>query len=146
MVVIGAMSDGRKDILALVPGYRESTASWTDVLRDLRDCGRRSPGDLDGCGGNLAAHVIAGRGRALFAGGQGIDFPQQRVDDLLDVGDAPGALYSPLAWVTGAPGVAPELLKAQRSTRRCIIDRDWSASVSRSPANRGFVLEAITPI
>ena len=37
LVVIGAMSDGRKEILAIVPGYRESTASWTDVLRDLRD-------------------------------------------------------------------------------------------------------------
>ena len=34
LVVIGAMSDGRKEILAIVPGYRESTASWTDVLRD----------------------------------------------------------------------------------------------------------------
>ena len=60
LVVIGAMSDGRKDILALVPGYRESTASWTDVLRDLRLAPAAllaaDAGDLDGCGGNLAAH------------------------------------------------------------------------------------------
>ena len=39
LVVIGAMSDGRKEVLAIVPGYRESKASWTDVLRDLRDRG-----------------------------------------------------------------------------------------------------------
>ena len=33
------MSDGRKEVLAIVPGYRESKASWTGVLRDLRDRG-----------------------------------------------------------------------------------------------------------
>ena len=43
LVVIGAMSDGRKEILAIVPGYRESTESWTDVLRDLRDRGLTAP-------------------------------------------------------------------------------------------------------
>ena len=39
LVVIGAMSDGRKEVLAIVPGYRESKASWTGVLCDLRDRG-----------------------------------------------------------------------------------------------------------
>ena len=39
LVVIGAMSDGRKEILTIVPGYRESKESWTSVLRDLRDRG-----------------------------------------------------------------------------------------------------------
>ena len=43
LVVIGAMSDGRKEILAIVPGYRESSESWTDVLRDLRDRGLAAP-------------------------------------------------------------------------------------------------------
>ena len=37
------MSDGRKDILTIVPGYRESSESWTDVLRDLRDRGLAAP-------------------------------------------------------------------------------------------------------
>ena len=32
LVVIGAMSDGRKEVLGLVPGYRESTESWLAVL------------------------------------------------------------------------------------------------------------------
>ena len=39
LVVIGAMSDGRKEVLTIVPGYRESTESWAGVLRDLRDRG-----------------------------------------------------------------------------------------------------------
>lgn len=43
LVVIGAMSDGRKEVLALVPGYRESTESWLGVLRDLRDRGLEAP-------------------------------------------------------------------------------------------------------
>ena len=43
LVVIGAMSDGRKEILTIVPGYRESSESWADVLRDLRDRGLTAP-------------------------------------------------------------------------------------------------------
>jgi|TARA_B100000315_G_scaffold257009_1_gene304480 transposase-like protein len=43
LVVIGAMSDGRKEVLALAPGYRESTESWLEVLRDLRDRGLEQP-------------------------------------------------------------------------------------------------------
>ena len=43
LVVIGAMSDGRKEILTIVPGYRESSESWTDVLRGLRDRGLAAP-------------------------------------------------------------------------------------------------------
>jgi transposase-like protein len=43
LVVIGAMSDGSKEILALAPGYRESTESWLSVLRDLRDRGLEQP-------------------------------------------------------------------------------------------------------
>ena len=42
LVVIGAMSDGRKEVLAVWPGHRESTESWLN-LRDLRDRGLRAP-------------------------------------------------------------------------------------------------------
>ncbi len=43
LVVIGAMSDGRKEILALESGYRESTEAWLQVFRDLRDRGLDAP-------------------------------------------------------------------------------------------------------
>jgi len=33
---IGVLSDGRKEVIALEDGYRESTESWTTVLRDLK--------------------------------------------------------------------------------------------------------------
>jgi putative transposase len=43
LVVLAALSDGRKVVLAVTPGHRESTASWAAVLRDLRDRGLRAP-------------------------------------------------------------------------------------------------------
>lgn len=43
LVVIGAFADGHKEILAITPGYRESTESWTAVLRDLKVRGLATP-------------------------------------------------------------------------------------------------------
>lgn len=54
LVVIGAMSDGHKEVLAVEAGYRESTASWAAVLRDLRDRGLGAP-KLFVADGNLGA-------------------------------------------------------------------------------------------
>jgi len=34
LVVVGAMSDGHKEVLAVASGYRESIESWTELLRD----------------------------------------------------------------------------------------------------------------
>ncbi len=42
LVVIGAMRDGTKEVLAIVPGYREST-NWTAVLRISRPGGFADP-------------------------------------------------------------------------------------------------------
>jgi len=43
LVLIGAMKDGTKEVLTVVPGYRESKESWLAVLRDLRDRGLCPP-------------------------------------------------------------------------------------------------------
>ena len=43
LVAIGALSDGSKVVLSAEPGYRESTRSWSAVLRDLRDRGMGCP-------------------------------------------------------------------------------------------------------
>ena len=37
LVLIGADADGRKELLALEDGYRESTQSWRELLLRLRD-------------------------------------------------------------------------------------------------------------
>lgn len=43
LVVLAALSNGQKVVLAVVPGHRESTASWGAVLRDLKARGLRAP-------------------------------------------------------------------------------------------------------
>ena len=36
LVVMAALSDGSKVVVSTVPGYRESTESWSEVLRDIK--------------------------------------------------------------------------------------------------------------
>jgi transposase-like protein len=43
LVVLGALSDGQKVVLAVVPGQRESILGWSEVLRDLKSRGLGSP-------------------------------------------------------------------------------------------------------
>jgi putative transposase len=43
LVVIGVKADGTKELLACSDGYRESTESWADVLRDLKARGMGAP-------------------------------------------------------------------------------------------------------
>jgi putative transposase len=50
LVIIAGLSDGRKVILAVEPGYRESTESWSAVLRDLKNRGMNCPRLAAGAG------------------------------------------------------------------------------------------------
>ena len=43
LVIVGVRVDGTKELVALVDGYRESTESWADLLRDLKRRGMRAP-------------------------------------------------------------------------------------------------------
>ena len=43
LVMIGVRADGRKELIALADGYRESTESWADLLRDCARRGMRAP-------------------------------------------------------------------------------------------------------
>jgi putative transposase len=43
LVMIGVRADGRKELVALTDGYRESTESWVDLLRDCRRRGMTAP-------------------------------------------------------------------------------------------------------
>ena len=43
LVMIGVRADGRKELIALADGYRESTESWADLLRDCRRRGMTAP-------------------------------------------------------------------------------------------------------
>jgi transposase-like protein len=66
LVMIGVRADGRKELVALTDGYRESTESWADLLRD---CARRG----------MHAPVLAiGDGALGFWGALREVFPQAR--------------------------------------------------------------------
>ena len=71
LVVMAALSDGSKVVVSTVPGYRESTESWSEVLRDIKRRGlscpeaggwRRTPGHL----GSSAQRLSAGSRATLL--------------------------------------------------------------------------------
>jgi len=43
LTVIAALRDGRKVVLAVSPGHRESTSTWSGILRDLKQHGLNCP-------------------------------------------------------------------------------------------------------
>jgi transposase-like protein len=43
LLVLAALRDGRKVVLAVESGYRESTESWAALLRDLQARGSAHP-------------------------------------------------------------------------------------------------------
>jgi putative transposase len=43
LVMVGVRADGRKELVALADGYRESEGSWADLLRDCARRGMRAP-------------------------------------------------------------------------------------------------------
>ncbi|MEU0788157.1 IS256 family transposase [Streptomyces sp. NPDC006173] len=50
LVLMGVRADGRKELIALAEGLRESTESWADLLRDCRRRGMRDPALVAGDG------------------------------------------------------------------------------------------------
>ena len=43
LVIVGVRLDGTKELVAIKDGYRESSGSWADLLRDLKRRGMRAP-------------------------------------------------------------------------------------------------------
>jgi len=43
LIAVAGLADGRKEVVAVEPGYRESVESWSAVLRDLRERGMNAP-------------------------------------------------------------------------------------------------------
>lgn len=43
LVMVGVRTDGRKELVAIADGYRESTESWAELLRDCKRRGMRAP-------------------------------------------------------------------------------------------------------
>ncbi|MGH3928020.1 MAG: IS256 family transposase, partial [Pseudonocardiaceae bacterium] len=43
LVIVGVRTDGTKELVAIADGYRESTESWSELLRDLKRRGMCAP-------------------------------------------------------------------------------------------------------
>jgi putative transposase len=43
LVIVGVRTDGTKELVAITDGYRESTESWAELLRDCKRRGMRAP-------------------------------------------------------------------------------------------------------
>ena len=43
LVLVGVTGDGRKEIIAIEEGYRESEEAWATLLRDLKRRGLKAP-------------------------------------------------------------------------------------------------------
>lgn len=50
LVAVAGFVDGHKEVIALQAGYRESTESWADLLRDLKSRGMNAPAVIVGDG------------------------------------------------------------------------------------------------
>lgn len=137
LVVIGAMSDGRKEILAVEAGYRESTDSWAAVLRDLRARGLEAP-KLLVADGNLGIWAALAQVYPETRGGRCWN---HRIMNVLD--QLPKKLQSQARELLCQIPYAPTRTEAQRRrntfARRyrrtypkavAILEKDWEAMVS----------------
>jgi len=80
LVVLAALRDGQKVILAVESGYRESTESWAAILRDLKRRGLTAPKLVIGDG-----HLgIWGARAAVFSEAKGQRCWNHRLLNILD--------------------------------------------------------------
>ena len=111
LVVIGAMADGRKELLAIGDGYRESEASWKEVLLDLKARGLKVDPKLAIGDGAL------GFWKAL---------PQVF-----------GHTQGQRCWVHKTANVLNKLPKSQQPKAKAALQEIWMAA-SREEAQRAF--------
>lgn len=137
LVVIGAMRDGHKEVLALEAGYRESTESWAAVLRDLRDRGLGAP-KLWVADGALGAWAALAQ---VWPETQGQRCWNHRITNVLD--QLPKKLQPQARELLCQIPYAPTRLEAQRQrdafARRyrrtypkavAILEKDWEIMVT----------------
>jgi len=109
LVLVGVRADGRKELIALVDGERESAESWADLLRDARRRGMRAP-------------VLAvGDGALGFWSGLGEVFPATRTH-------AAGSTRSQKCW---RPCRSRRTPARRRPCRRSVTPRTASTPAPR---------------
>ena len=116
LVIVGVRADGTKELVAITDGYRESTGSWEDLLRDAKRRGMRAP------------VVMVGDGALGMWSALGEVFPETRHQR---------------CWVHKAANVLSALPKSvHRSARRALTEiRDAEDRAHAEAAIKAFAEE-----
>jgi putative transposase len=136
LVMVGACLDGTKELVAISDGYRESTESWAQFLRDLKKRGMRSP------------ELAVGDGALGFWGAIQDVFPQTRhqrdwVHKTANVLDAlPKSVHS------RAKAAIKEITEAENKTEAskaieefaCEFGAKWPKAVAKITEDREALL------
>jgi putative transposase len=111
LVVIGATPEGKKEVVGLSDGYRESEASWREVLLDLRSRGLK-----------IDPHLAIGDGALGFWKA----LPQVY-----------GTTRSQRCWVHKTANILNKLPKSQQPKAKSALHEIWMAA-SRQEAETAF--------
>jgi putative transposase len=111
LVIIGATADGKKELLAMLDGYRESAESWKELLLDLKQRGL-----------TIAPKLAVGDGALGFWKA----LPQVF-----------GSTRAQRCWVHKTANVLNQLPKGQQAKAKAALHEIWMAE-SRAAAEQAF--------
>ena len=111
LVLMGATADGQKELIAMVDGERESEASWTSVLLDLKARGMTTPPKLATGDGSLGFWLAMGK---IFSSTK-----QQR------------------CWVHKTANVLDNLPKNQQPAAKAVLHEIWMSG-TRADAVKAY--------
>jgi putative transposase len=111
LVLMGATQDGKKELIAMLDGQRESETSWTQLLLDLKARGLREAPKLATGDGSLGFWIALGK-----------VFPQTRHQR---------------CWVHKTMNVLDKLPKQQQPAAKAMLHEIWMSS-TRADAIKAF--------
>lgn len=111
LVLMGATEDGRKELIAILDGQRESESSWTSLLLNLKDRGLTDPPKLATGDGSLGFWLAMAK-----------VFPQTRHQR---------------CWVHKTANVLDKLPRGQQSAAKSMLHEIWM-SATRENAIKAF--------
>jgi putative transposase len=111
LVLMGATADGRKELIAMIDGQRESETSWTQLLLDLKNRGLTTPPKLATGDGSLGFWLAMSK-----------VFPQTRHQR---------------CWVHKTMNVLDKLPKNQQPAAKAMLHEIWM-SATRADAIKAF--------
>jgi len=113
LVLMGATADGRKELIALTEGYRESADSWRELLRDIQQRGLKT-----------SPKVATGDGALGFWAALREIYPQTREQR---------------CWVHKTSNILNKLPQSLHAKAKAMLQNIWMAS-NRQDALKAFTL------